>query len=1073
MASYNKATLKEIFKSPFSAETWQELLINLFHANRLRVSPQPISDPEENLQGFFLGTIDTPDGYSIGLFRYDVLNGSVTNRRVGLRNLVKKFINASYGEFDAALVVYDDSENWRLSFICDIKDAATTPKRYSYVFGDPTMQYHTPAERFLALQTKGIDFTNLRDAFSVDALSKQFFDEYRELYADFVQYITGKRYVKEKGKWVEKKQSEESELFASTFASDEKLVRDYIKKMFGRIVFLYFLQRKGWMDGNKNYMHDLFINSDKKDNFLDGVLEPLFFDLLNTKPELRPESSKNLPGSEDIPYLNGGLFEKDDVDPERCVFPASYFEKLFGFLNSYNFTIDENDTEDAEIGIDPEMLGRIFENLLEDNKDKGAFYTPKEIVDYMCRESLIAYLNNGYEKKAHPLIRKFIETIDPEILTSEQRMKLLRKLVDVKICDPAIGSGAFPMGLVNMLSRIFIALKPDSDRTRIKRHIMEKSIYGVDIEKGAVDIARLRFWLAMVVDEKEPQPLPNLHFKVMQGNSLLESYNGITLADMTKVKAQVSLFDSDDSERESLVSDLRLYYGTSDHDRRAQLFNNIIKNVRRQLFAKGLTLPTGMDPSENSEFFLWHTWFTDVFENGGFDIVIGNPPYIQLQGNGGSLAKLYEGCKFESFTRTGDIYCLFYEQGWRMLKSGGHLCYITSNKWMRAGYGKDLRQFLAKKTNPKLLLDFGGIQVFDSATVDTNILLFSKDDNRHETQAVSGSKQHKDILKNLSDFVRQNAVATDFATSDSWVILSPIEQSIKRKIEAIGTPLKDWDIQINYGIKTGYNEAFIITTEKRDEILSNCADEDERKRTDELIRPILRGRDIKRYGYDWANLWLIATFPAKNYDIEQYPAVKNYLLSFAEPMLREVGLDWVADGYLADYCYQKLAQTGQYIEIAGQRIRLGSGDEKARKKTSNKWFETQDSISYWDDFSKPKIVWKRIGSILRFSYDDRGCFGLDSTCFASGSQLAYLTCVLNSKIGHYLLKDSPCTGTGDLLISVQAIEPLMIPMASNDSFEELLCRILSGSKDAETNAFHAISDLYGFNREEREYILMR
>ena len=1014
MASYNKATLKEIFKSPFSAETWQELLINLFHANRLRVSPQPISEPEEKLQGLFLGTIDTPDGYSIGLFQYDVLNGSVTNRRVGLRNLVKKFINASYGEFDAALVVYDDSENWRLSFICDIKDAATTPKRYSYVFGDPTMQYHTPAERFLALQTKGIDFSNLRDAFSVDALSKQFFDEYRELYADFVQYITGKRYVKEKGKWVEKKQSEESELFADTFASDEKLVRDYIKKMFGRIVFLYFLQRKGWMAGNKNYMHDLFINSDKKDNFLDGVLEPLFFDLLNTKPELRPESSKNLPGSKDIPYLNGGLFEKDDVDPERCVFPASYFEKLFGFLNSYNFTIDENDTEDAEIGIDPEMLGRIFENLLEDNKDKGAFYTPKEIVDYMCRESLIAYLNNGYEKKAHPLIRKFIETIDPEILTPEQRMKLLRKLVDVKICDPAIGSGAFPMGLVNLLSRIFIALKPDSDRTLIKRHIMEKSIYGVDIEKGAVDIARLRFWLAMVVDEKEPQPLPNLHFKIMQGNSLLESYNGITLADMTKANSHASLFDSDDSERESLVSDLRLYYGTSDHTRRAQLFNNIIKNVRRQLFAKGLTLPTGMDPSENSEFFLWHTWFTDVFENGGFDIVIGNPPYIQLQGNGGSLAKLYEGCKFESFARTGDIYCLFYEQGWRMLKNNGHLCYITSNKWMRAGYGKDLRQFLAKNTNPKLLLDFGGIQVFDSATVDTNILLFSKEGNRHETQAVSGSKQHKDILKNLSDFVRQNAVVSDFATSDSWVILSPIEQSIKRKIEAVGVPLKDWDINIYRGVLTGYNEAFIISTEKRDEILSKCQTPEERQRTEELIRPILRGRDIKRYGYDWADLWLIATFPARNYDIEQYPAVKDYLLSFAEPMLREFGFDWVANDYLADYCYQKLAQTGQYIEIAGQRIRLGSGDEKARKKTSNKWFETQDSISYWDDFSKPKIVYQELcrrGSAFSMDFENKflGNTGyLLTSNSLSTTALQKLCTLLNSQIALYQL-DVICT----------------------------------------------------------------
>lgn len=200
----------------------------------------------------------------------------------------------------------------------------------------------------------------------------------------------------------------------------------------------------------------------------------------------------------------------------------------------------------------------------------------------------------------------------------------------------------------------------------------------------------------------------------------------------------------------------------------------------------------------------------------------------------------------------------------------------------------------------------------------------------------------------MSDFVRHNAAESAFTGSDSWVILSPVEQSIKRKIEAVGVPLKDWDINIYRGVLTGCNEAFIISTEKRDEILKNCQDPEERQRTDALIRPILRGRDIKRYGYEWAGLWLIATFPARKYDIKLYPAVKNYLLSFAEPMLRVAGLDWVVDNHLTDYCYQKLAQTGQYIEIAGQRIRLGSCDEKARKKTSNKWFETQDSISYWE-----------------------------------------------------------------------------------------------------------------------------
>ena len=1038
MASYNKATLKEIFKSQFSAEAWNEMLKNLFHANRLRVFPQPISDPGEKLQGFFLGSFDTPDGYSIGLFKYDVLDGSVINRRVGLRNLVKKFINVSYGEFDAALVVFDDSENWRLSLICDITDAATTPKRYSYVFGDPTMQYHTPAERFLALQANGIDFTNLRDAFSVDALSKQFFDEYRELYADFVQYITGKRYVKEKGKWVEKKQSEESELFADTFASDEKLVRDYIKKMFGRIVFLYFLQRKGWMAGDKNYMHHLFVNSDKKDNFLDGVLEPLFFDLLNTRPEYRPATARALPGSERIPYLNGGLFEKDEVDPERCVFPAYYFERLFGFLDSYNFTIDENDTEDAEIGIDPEMLGRIFENLLEDNKDKGAFYTPKEIVDYMCRESLIAYLNNGYEPKAHPLIRKFIETIDPEILTPEQRMKLLRKLVEVKICDPAIGSGAFPMGIVNLLSRIFTALKPDADRTKMKRHIMEKSIYGVDIERGAVDIARLRFWLAMVVDETDPQPLPNLHFKIMQGNSLIESYRGRDLSGLASgftANGQSTLAFTDD--RDMLQHELKTFYRTADHFERDRLLNSIKANVIRQIYdATGNEnmLKDVTDVSANESFFLWHTWFTDVFENGGFDIVIGNPPYIQLQGNGGSLAKLYEGCKFESFARTGDIYCLFYEQGWRMLKNGGHLCYITSNKWMRAGYGKDLRQFLAKKTNPKMLIDFGGIQVFDSATVDTNILLFAKESNRHESQAVSGSKQHKDILKNLSDFVRHNAVTTDFATSDSWVILSPIEQSIKRKIEAVGVPLKDWDINIYRGVLTGYNEAFIISTEKRDEILSKCQTPEERQRTEELIRPILRGRDIKRYGYDWANLWLINTHNGikgklDRIHIEDYPAVKAHL----------------------DQYWDKIS------------TRADKGDTPYNLR----------NCAYLDDFNKPKLIWGEISDRSKFAYDSNGDYVPEATTFLLvGEEVMCLYCFLNSSLAEwYFSKLGPRTGEGTIRWKKYTVEMIFAPHLSHSQIIEIDDMVSGANTTINSNNINSwFYKFYGLTLDEQACI---
>ena len=297
-----------------------------------------------------------------------------------------------------------------------------------------------------------------------------------------------------------------------------------------------------------------------------------------------------------------------------------------------------------------------------------------------------------------------------------------------------------------------------------------------------------------------------------------------------------------------------------------------------------------------------------------------------------------------------------------------------------------------------------------------------------------------------SVFVQQTGSECDFNNSDSWVILSPIEQSIKRKIEAVGTPLRDWDIQINYGIKTGFNDAFIISTEKRNEILANCQTEEERARTAELIRPILRGRDIKRYGYDWAGLYLIATFPSRHYDIEMYPAVKKYLLSFG---------------------MERLEQTGKTHIVNGEKV-------KARKKTNNKWFETQDSISYWEDFNLPKIIWKRVGSIIRFSYDNNRAFGLDSTCFAIGKNIEFICCMLNSPMGHYLLKDAPKTGTGDLLISVQAVEPIKAPMITQEQnyiFEKALKELIHySSTNKEKEISHKIFDLYNLSLDERKYI---
>ena len=319
----------------------------------------------------------------------------------------------------------------------------------------------------------------------------------------------------------------------------------------------------------------------------------------------------------------------------------------------------------------------------------------------------------------------------------------------------------------------------------------------------------------------------------------------------------------------------------------------------------------------------------------------------------------------------------------------------------------------------------------------------------------------------MSHFVQQQHTVNAFSSSDSWVILSPIEQSIKQKIEAVGVPLKDWDIQINYGIKTGCNEAFIINTDKRNEILANCKDEAERKRTEELIRPILRGRDIKRYGYEWAGLYLIATFPARHYDIEQYPAVKEYLLSFAEDYLRKNGCEWVVDDYLADFCKQKLSQTGKFIIINGKELTINGKKEKARKKTSNKWFETQDSISYWEDFDRPKIIWGNLNLKGAYSYAPKGMFINAPSSFIATNNIAILH-ILNSPIADYYIRSLGVTRNGGYFeYKPMFVEKLPVPQTGLD---KLMSYPTQPSQKQEQEMAAIIYQLYGLSQQEIDYL---
>lgn len=712
VTDYSNDQFRTIFQSPFEISHWISVLKDFFKASELKKTPESVDTSDDASKGYYLGNINTIDGYRIGLFHYEICRGSVANKRVGLRNLVRSFINPMWGEFDAALVTFDSDDHWRLSFISDIKGERTDPKRYTFVFGERELPYRTPITRFELIKKNGVSYKTFVEAFSVEALSEEFFNEYREIYADFVQYVTGTRYDK-KGK--EEKKGEPNEMFSRAFGNDAKCVRDYIKKLIGRITFLHFLQRKGWLNGDLNFMKNLFKRSSQKDNYLDKVLEPLFHGILNTKPEERESVFRAagwdmdlLSEWENIPYLNGGLFERDNTDKAEAVFPESYFAKLFSFFSKYNFTIDENDPNDAEVGVDPEMLGKIFENLLEDNKDKGAFYTPKEIVQYMCEEALIAYLTKNTDIDKEKIHNFIVLPEEENVFSPSQVAKLLKLLKEVKICDPAIGSGAFPMGLLNLLIKCREALGDlYSTRAELKKSIISNNIYGVDIEKGAVDIARLRFWLSIVVEEKNPSPLPNLDFKIMQGNSLIEEYDSVDLSHLSyqgtgkKLELHPELWGDPTTNMQKSVSVLLSeYYSCFDHEVKYEKQKRIQELVHKQLEASHIKSSIieslkKTDISSTNKFFLWHTWFSDVFENGGFDIVIGNPPYFVYDKKNKDVTSIFEKNPAYKIAFGGKLnaYKLFLANALNILvKKSGIICYIIQNSFLADLQAVNLRK---------------------------------------------------------------------------------------------------------------------------------------------------------------------------------------------------------------------------------------------------------------------------------------------------------------------------------------------------------------------------------------------
>ena len=826
---------RSVIESKYNRQNWQALLYDIFR-NKVQFwqQPQPVPvDKDMAKRALYTGKITLPDGHVIAIYEVELSDSVIIERnRAGIRNLLLgswRGMGCSgafmfcFRQNEAVLRFSYVSESFAFAEDGSLTKESTDTKRFTYLLGEGHRS-RTAIMQFEDLKRSALDLKAITKAFSVEALSDLFFKEYKKQYEDIIEFITGKRMVKVANKWEEQVTGQPCREIMQEFClfpDAEKAVRDYVKKLMGRLVFIQFLQKKGWMgcsageswnDGDKEFVQNLFANTAHKNTFVDDVLEPLFNDI-NTKRTGDITSSPNVGSGIKIPYLNGGLFEKDDYDKTNFQLPAKYMKNLLDFFASYNFTIDENDPDDAEIGVDPEMLGRIFENLLEDNKDKGAFYTPKEIVQYMCRESLIAYLQTDVnDDQTKDAIRQFVTTYDASILSKELKESFDQKLKDVKICDPAIGSGAFPMGLLRELYACRKAIEGIDEETAvsIKTHIIQNNIYGVDIEKGAVDIARLRFWLALIVDEKNPHALPNMDFKIMQGNSLLEQYEGVELSGMSldeqkkrktkKGQAWQATFAFDEQDAlNNIQHAIKEYYLTDDQTSKSNLRRIINENVRSYIVnLKGCTseIQTKITklPIPNDQFFLWHIYFKEVFDNGGFDIVIGNPPY---GANIDDMVDVYGKLYPDTSHGYKDIYKYFFDCFINKAKYNGILCYITPNTYLRQPRYGDLRRVLLNY-NLKQILDLGE-NIFEEAVVTVAVTLLRCQNKKGNVSFVDLTK----VINNNNAEEKLSSISFASIDQSKWdktpnnIFIENIVE-IATETESLGDIMKFKDAGINY-----------------------------------------------------------------------------------------------------------------------------------------------------------------------------------------------------------------------------------------------------------------------------------
>ena len=829
----------------------------------------------------------------------------------------------NYRQF--AFANFAANENWRRSVL----------SIFSWEQGDTHIrtlcEYNLPA---LAYPSDGFSddeawLNAWKEAFDVEIVTDKFFADYQRVFSRVEAAVEG---------------------IPDNLEEEKRL---YTQRLFNRLMFLRFIEKKGWLtyNGDREYLRALFnaTEAETDQDFLNDRLFYAFFFGLGSELDFEESMDAFVEARGEVPFLNGGLFERKDYeyDHQHAIhIPNDKFDEILKLFERYHFTVTESTPLDVEVAVDPEMLGKVFEELVTGRHDTGSYYTPRSVVSFMCRESLKICLQNKTDE-TEECLKKFVDDGDATEIRNPE--KVLEVLQTLRICDPACGSGAYLLGMMSELLRLREALFQSNqiDSPIIyqrKLDIIQKNLYGVDKDEFAVNIAMLRLWLSLAVDYEgdTPQPLPNLDYKVAVGDSLTgPTPSGENLGFAIQFIQQIQ-----EHQAEYLVTH-------NDSDK--QILRETIAELKGQI----------QEIHSVEDEFIWEADFPEVFQEGGFDIVIGNPPYVDQR----RIKKLKPTLKKqfpEVYTGTADLYVYFYKRGIELLCSGGILAYISSNTFLRVEFGKKLRVFFTDKICLHRLLDFGSVPVF-KATVDTCIFL-GENTATNDNGFLAATFREKADIPRLSEAFEQQAFpmhTCDF-TADGWVLTFPETLNLLSKLQQIGTPLGEY-VSGNFyrGLTTGCNDAFVISKSVRQRLI------DEDASVKKLIKPLLRGRTLKD------GKWKLSL-------------VDEYIIVIASSANKEWPWSNAENDSEAE---QVFANTYPVIHqhLIGYRDKLITRDDKG------KYYWELRSCAYYAEFEKPKIIYPHFAKYLYVYYDPSMVYGVNSIYFVPTDDVSILA-ILGSKL---------------------------------------------------------------------------